>query len=65
MAKYEQSVTPAASNEPEASLPLNINGRFCTVMKTDHLLYEAVEVELFNGIAVGIKRLSRAPDLAA
>lgn len=48
----------------EALLPLNVSGTFHAVVKSDHLLYEAVEITVHMGIVVGVKVLSRAPDLA-
>jgi len=41
-----------------------VTGKFYTVGKTSHLLYEAFEIEVVNGQVVAVKTLSRAPDLA-
>jgi len=48
----------------EALLPLDVTGTFHTVVKSSHLLYEAIEISVHMGIVIGIKVLSRAPDLA-
>lgn len=42
-----------------------ISGRFYTVVRVEHLLYEAVEVVVKDGVVTSSRVLSRAPDLAA
>lgn len=46
------------------NIPLQVTGTFHTVVKSSHLLYEAVEVSVKDGVVVNVKVLSRAPDLA-
>lgn len=46
------------------SFPIEVTGKFVTVNKNSHLLYEAFEIEIFKGIVVAIRPLSRAPDLS-
>jgi hypothetical protein len=48
----------------EESFPIEVTGKFVTVSKSSHLLYEAFEVEIYKGIVVSCKTLSRAPDLS-
>ena len=47
-----------------AGFPIEVSGKFVTVAKNSHLLYEAFEVEIYKGIVVAVKTLSRAPDLS-
>lgn len=56
MSKATKALTPAIPK---------VSGTFHTVAKVSHLLYEAVEVELKDGVVVSVKSVSRAPDLAA
>lgn len=54
---------PDAPSAPESQLE-GITGKFYTVGRSAHLLYEAYEIELRDGAVVGVRRLSRAPDMA-
>ena len=57
---------PKPAPTPPAAVPvLGVTGTFHGVFKSSHLLYQAFEVELKDGTVVGLKGLSRAPDLAA
>lgn len=46
------------------NFPIEVTGKFVTVNKNSHLLYEAFEIEVYKGIVVSVKPLSRAPDLS-
>lgn len=54
--------TPATQNAPASPLAA-ITGKFYTVGKTGHLLYEAYEVTIENGVVIAARSLSRAPDM--
>lgn len=55
----------AADTAAAIALAPPVNGKFYTTAKVDHLLYCAYEIEVKDGVVVGVKCLSRAPDLAA
>jgi hypothetical protein len=53
-------------DKPEApALPIQVSGKFFSTAKVNHLLYVAVEIEVYKGIVVGVKLLQKAGDLAA
>ena len=54
-----------SKKEDPAPLPMNVNGTFFTSVKVSHLLYVAIEVEIYKGLVVGVKPLQKAGDLAA
>lgn len=56
---------PKPAPTTPANLPMPVTGTFLTVVKSEHLLYQAIQIEVFQGIVVDIKILSKAPDLAA
>ena len=56
---------PKKTEDEPAILPIQISGTFFTSMKVSHLLYVALEIEVFKGIVVGVKPLQKAGDLAA
>jgi hypothetical protein len=61
--KKNQPMSKAKKSDPAPSL--KVTGKFYTVGKSGHLLAEAFEIELKDGVVVGVKSLSRAPDLSA
>ena len=65
MSRRHQHKAIAAPDAPNAteSQPEGITGKFYTVGKTSHLLYEAYEVTIENGVVVNVRSLSRAPDM--
>lgn len=53
------------SNISPSKLPsIAITGTFFTVVKESHLLYEALEIEIIDGVVVSVTSLNRAPDLS-
>jgi len=40
-------------------------GTFVSVFRSDHLLYEALQIDVKNGRVIDAKIISRAPDFAA
>jgi len=42
-----------------------VTGSFYAVIKCEHLLYEALEVEILNGEIQAVRTVSRAPDSQA
>jgi hypothetical protein len=63
--KRNEPTTRPLGATPLDSSSLPVTGRFVGVGKSSHLLYEAFEVTLKDGVVVEVKPLSRAPDLAA
>jgi hypothetical protein len=61
VSKRTAAKPPAADQKPATE----VSGRFFCVGKSDHLLYEAFELEVKDGVVVAVRGLSRAPDLAA
>ena len=53
------------SNVSPTKLPtIAVTGTFFTVVKESHLLYEALEIEIVDGVVVSVTSLNRAPDLS-
>jgi len=56
---------PVKKPEPvDELLPVDVNGKFHTVIKESHLLYSAIEITVYKGLVTDVKVLSRAPDMA-
>jgi len=53
------------NKKEDTPLPMNVNGTFFTSVKVSHLLYVAIEIEVYKGLVVGVKPLQKAGDLAA
>jgi hypothetical protein len=53
-----------SKNRYEPKQPVPVTGTFFTVAKQSHLLYEAFEITVKDGVVTDVKNISRAPDLA-
>ena len=58
------SKSKKVAEQPQDNFPIEVTGKFVTVAKNSHLLYEAFEIEVYKVIVVSCKPLSRAPDLS-
>lgn len=45
--------------------PPSVTGTFYCVARESHLLYQAFEIDVRDGVVTAVRCLSRAPDLAA
>lgn len=55
---------PLAVTEEASLLPVDVTGKFHTVIKESHLLYSAIEIDVYKGLVTDVRVLSRAPDMA-
>jgi len=61
--KRQQVESVVEGGSVTVALPA-VSGVFHTVVKQAHLLYEALEITVKDGLVTEVRSLSRAPDLA-
>jgi hypothetical protein len=55
---------PKKQSDSPGQEPVAVSGVFHTAVKHSHLLYEAIEITVKDGMVTEVRNISRAPDLA-